>query len=216
MIKRIAILSLTLAALFSLSCDLGGGVKDKDDEDPADDEQTEETTPETPGSTVWYSYDQNRYGFALVRHTLSYGTNSFEELDQYWTGTEWKLYMGLRGTLASASGTTYTATLTAVNYREGSEQRWFASGTDTFNFLLPYVWSTAGKTIAKVDYSVSGTALTYRRDQNDDGATSGAADQKLDMTTNTTTTLPGAGTYPDLQYQSLHFHGNYDRLYATT
>ena len=61
------------------------------------------------------------------------------------------------------------------NSGEFYEQRWFASGTDTFNFLLPYVWSTAGKTIAKVDYSVSGTALTYRRDQNDDGATSGAA-----------------------------------------
>lgn len=195
------------AVLILAGCNLMGESADKkhhhdDAETPAEDQQ------------VWYAFAQSRGGFALTRRSFAYTSSSFEELDEYWTGSAWTRFLGLKGSLAADSGTAYSATLTAIYMPNAAGTfDWYGASTAEFASYRKYVWSTASDT-AKIAIEASGGSLSLKRDQDGDGALDGPADSAESFGTASTTALPGSGAYPELQYISLNFHGSATTLYS--
>ncbi len=160
---------------------------------------------------AWYSHSSGKYGFAKTRHSLRVDTGTFEEADEYWSGTAWVAYFGLKGTLAHVSNDTYDATLTSM-YRtsptvEGTLE-WYAAGTSAFTEYIGYVWSTSGSATTRVTLTPTGSTMVYRRDQNGDSAVVGSADYSDTMGMASQSDIPGSGTYPYDVYIGLNFQGS--------
>jgi hypothetical protein len=198
---------LIAAASIFFSCDLGGGGGGGGDDDD-----------DSPDGS-WYFYEQSKNGFALSRYTLTIDGDSFTEMGAYRNSAgEWVDFMGLRGTLAEVSGDTYEATLTSIYLFDLVEHSgtaaWHNAGSDVFDYVRPYVWSRTSNA-ARISLDRSGDTLSYRRDQEGDDGFDGAGDLSRTLSASSVTSLSGSGSYPDLQYNSLNFHGNPDRFYSS-
>ncbi len=169
--------------------------------------------------TTWIAYLDGFFGAAQAKAVSAFTGTGFEQDYLYWTGSEWKLAMGLRGSLAKVSDTLFTATLTGLALPgAGTAVTWQEAGSVVFEELLEHTWGAAAALNLRLE--VHGHELTYARDCDGDQIFDGDYEKGLVWATRFTDMAEddkhtsAAGTYPYLQYVSLSFHGHTDRMYS--
>ena len=218
--KVVLFAAFALISLLVISCDSSGSsdvvMHTEDSIDPVVKDPTlpsprsplqADTLPAPTSGSAWYHFDNNSYGMALVGETLTFDGSSFEQTSYYWDGDSWEKYIGLKGSLSPISGSDYNATLEAIYFIDDSGATWHGSSTEEFAMYLSHIWSKASAT-ARLSLAVAGTNLTYKRDQDGNGAVTDALDYTTSFTATPSTTLTGHGKYPWVNYTSWSFHGN--------